>query len=215
MNSKDDLTASLTNIRVLQSWTPIVERDFVRTLFASPTMNLDISQSPVIELNFALTNQTNKPLYIAERWNSWGAWQWYFRIVDVTGKTFVLGNPVRRWGRNFLSTAAIMPGENHITNCHVAMLLTNNWSQDYGTDYFSERGTHIEILPSGKTRPAERTWVYPIQITGIFATSRSFEVPQRFHPELIGKSLTWKGETHTETWSVSQNGVVKPLTKTR
>jgi hypothetical protein len=201
MKNNEDLMASLANIRVLQGRTPAIELDFV------------------------LTSRSARPVYIAERWNSWGAYQWSFEIVDARGHVCRLSNPNLVWLANYLTTAKIWLGERHITRCRLPMLSTDNQSKDDGVAWFRESGFQMERLPSGKTRPVEHLWQYPIQISGLFAAPQAFVVSELLpngakpldfgFPELSGHALTWKGNIRTEVFNVLQNGVVKMLPRSK
>ncbi|MGC4042744.1 MAG: hypothetical protein QM758_02955 [Armatimonas sp.] len=63
----------------------------------------------VIAVDFVMKNNTKQPLLLAERWNSWGAYQWEYEITDATGKRFSLGNPQMIWFANMLTFFGIEP----------------------------------------------------------------------------------------------------------
>jgi hypothetical protein len=189
MDKQKDLIATLANVRVIRGGIPAIELDFV------------------------LRNHSKKPIYIAERWNSWGAFQWQFHVVDAVGKVYLLQNPQQFWTKNFLTTVTILPGGRHMTRCHLGMLSTDNPRKNDGVAWFREWGTYREVLPSGDTRDTEHSWVYPLQITGEFAAPTAFDASENNNPPLLEKmnQLTWVGEVLTERWMIFENGVVKKL----
>jgi len=57
-----------------------------------------------------LRNIGTEPIAIYQRWNSWGAYQWRFAIVDAKGNGMFAGNPEEGWTRNAPSAVSIKPG---------------------------------------------------------------------------------------------------------
>ena len=63
-----------------------------------------------VTVDFVLTNNGKEPIRIAERWNSWGAYQWTIQMTNSDGSSFEFGNPQLEWTRNFLTMKTIEPG---------------------------------------------------------------------------------------------------------
>lgn len=63
-----------------------------------------------ITLDFVLKNSSNEEIRIAERWNSWGAFQWTVLVTLEDDTIIRYKNPQGAWKRNFLTTKAIEPG---------------------------------------------------------------------------------------------------------
>jgi hypothetical protein len=197
MKQKNDLVASLTAIKLVSGRTSGIELDFV------------------------LTNQGKSPLYIAERWNSWGAYQWGFQIVDAKKEVFYLDNPVTDWTKNFLTTVAILPKQQHRLHSYLAVMSTSNEPRRMAEFYDIKRSSaaheprKVGALNWWVSVPIliYPTWQYPIQITGMFGVSQSF-TPQERSGRVRNKPSklrTWTGKIQTDTLLISQNGTVKRL----
>jgi hypothetical protein len=204
MNFNDDLVASFTNIKVLQG------------------------RFPGIELDFVLTNQSKKPIYLAERWNSWGYFQWSFQIVDVKGNIFPMKPRGRSWPKNFLTTLTLLPNEQQILSCHLSDWLAvgesyplNLLCENQKKAVFLAIGSYYDKLKSGEMLYAggrPKSFVYPLKLTGEFAAPNPFIVPERNWPKGIEKStklFTWKGKIETDTLLISQDVTVKNLGRPR
>jgi len=61
-----------------------------------------------------LTNQSDKPKFVWETWNSWGFNSISFEITSADGKTHVLTVKPQIFTRNIPSTFKILPGEHQI-----------------------------------------------------------------------------------------------------
>jgi hypothetical protein len=141
-----------------------------------------------IELDFVLHNGSNMPIRLAERWNSWGAYQWRFRVVDAKRTVYELENPQVVWHANALTTFAIAPSEDQITRCRLDMSTTKH----------SEDKTAIFSLPVFDSQ-VQRTnrWVFPVDVTGIFSAST--------HTNTWTKTeTTWEGSIATEPLVVAK-----------
>ena len=71
----------------------------------------------LLEVDFVLKNNGDVPIFITERWNSWGAKHWEFELTDAEGKIVKYENPQTIWTRNFFSTASVEPDKEHRTRC--------------------------------------------------------------------------------------------------
>ncbi len=132
--------------------------------------NASVRADNSIELDFVLLNSSNAPIRLAQRWNSWGAFQWRFRVVDARGTAYELKNPQTIWFANALTTFVIQPLEEQVTRCRL----------DMGTTSFSEANTMIftlrpERIVLPEESPALRTngWVFPVAVTGTFSASKN------------------------------------------
>lgn len=63
-----------------------------------------------IDALLVLENTGKAPVYLFELWNSWGAYQVRFAIVDASGARVVAGNPRDSWTRNIPSGMTLAPG---------------------------------------------------------------------------------------------------------
>ena len=94
-------------------------------------------------LDFVLANQTKEPIRIAERWNSWGAYQWGIVMTNSDGSRVVFSNPQHGWFMNFLTVATIEPGRELRTAC--VLLLHDDSPQAKGVAVFvaADRKAHF------------------------------------------------------------------------
>ena len=134
----------------------------------SPGLNARLTNAIVrtdnsIELDFVLLNSSTAPIRLAERWNSWGAYQWRFRVVDAKGTAYKLNNPQVSWFANSLRTFTIQPSEEQVTRCRL----------DMGATSRSENKTMIFTLPPesyalpGELQsPRTNDWAFPVAVTG-------------------------------------------------
>ena len=76
-------------------------------------------KSSSISLDFVLKNFSREEIRIAERWNSWGAYQWNVLLTREDYTPINYTNPQRFWTRNFLTTVAIKPGGEHRMFCRL------------------------------------------------------------------------------------------------
>lgn len=147
--------------------------------------NVVVRADNKIELDFVLQNHSQTNLVLAERWNSWGAYQWEFRVVDANGARYVLRNPQTDWYRNALTTFTIPPSKSHSTRCRLDRASWNN--EDGPTAVFSEGGLGAD---AGRLQNA---WTFPLSITGTFSAPRSnLEFGAKVGPN-------WAGTIRTNT----------------
>lgn len=129
-------------------------------------------ETPKIEVDFVLENISKKSIVLSDRWNSWGAYQWSFRITDANGQVFSLGNPQMIWYANTLTTFTIPPGGEKRTRCR--LVPSGHASRDRAHENFT--GTSGPwSLPSQELSPPCSSlklkpvaWTYPVEIEGIF-----------------------------------------------
>jgi len=118
-------------------------------------------ESSSITLDFILTNSSEKPIRIAERWNSWGAFQWSIKITNSDRTVIDFKNPQMAWFRNFLSIVTIEPGEE--LHSHCILILQAAQSNENGSFTF---------IP---TMPATR-FSFPLSIIGVFASPKLYKL---------------------------------------
>ncbi len=109
-----------------------------------------------ISLDFVLKNPTAKPILIAERWNSWGAYQWTIEATTEDHRKIEFRNPQCQWKKNFLSAATIEPGKEMRLQCR---LVANQPAM-------VRDGIQI-FTPKGKPIP----YTFPLRLTGTFSAS--------------------------------------------
>ena len=173
-----DLSASLSNIRVLQG------------------------RFPAIELDFVLTNQSKHPLHFAERWNSWGAFQWRFKLVDGQGECLWLGRPRLQWSTNFLTTFTIFPGKTHRESCYLYPDIDNRDPESQGKAGYTISG-FTRLLHKAELSPgAALKWHYPILLVGEFSSSEAYPVSPRSRLILPGCPYTWTGGVLTDLFRI-------------
>ncbi len=129
-----------------------------------------------LTVDFILTNQSDKPVIFAERWNSWGAYQWSLKVHLKKGDPLEFTNPQQTWTRNFLSVVTLEPGKEHTSHCLVALASPSPWpekvdvftpAKDTGlqdlktasglSGVFSAEEIHKESLPDG-SKKRETNW---------------------------------------------------------
>lgn len=137
-----------------------------------------------IELDFVLHNGSNVPIRLAERQNSWGAGQWWFRVVDAEGTANELENPQHVWAANALTVFTIAPSEDQITRCRLDMSTTSINPSEGGTAIFAQP-------VFGLKAPRTNRWVFPVAVTGIFSATK-------YTNTLLNATTTWKGSIATE-----------------
>lgn len=181
-----------------KDWTKVIRLSLSSGRIINDGLSAELSNVVVrtdnkIELDFVLANHSDASIVLAERWNSWGAYQWQFRVVDAKGTEYVLRNPQMAWYRNFLTTFTIPPSKNQVTRCR---LDRTSWQPEDGTTaVFSGAITGAD----GK-RP-QNTWVFPLSITGTFSAP-TFSAPTRslVDGEKLGRdSIWWEGTIATNT----------------
>ncbi len=107
-----------------------------------------------ISLDFVIKNNSSKTIAIAERWNSWGAYQWTVNVTTADHRLIQFKNPQRIWKRNFLSTVDIEPGKEFRVHCRIFA----NRSAIYEGEF--------EVFESKDNR---HNFTFPVHIVGIFA----------------------------------------------
>ena len=139
-----------------------------------------------IELDFVMLNSSSAPIRLAERWNSWGAFQWRFRVIDAKGTAYELKNPQSIWHANYLTTFTIRPSEEQVTRCRLDMGATSHSEGKIEIFTLPVEGV---ILPDASLAPRTNGWVFPASVTGTFSagknTSREVET-------------TWEGTVTTK-----------------
>lgn len=126
--------------------------------------NVVVRSGNSIELDFILLNHSEENIVLAERWNSFGAYQWEFLVVDAKGAEFVLRNPQMHWYRNGFTTFTIPPSNEQVTRCRLDRA---SWKFEDGlVAVFSEVG----IGASDKRR--QNSWAFPLSISGTFSASK-------------------------------------------
>jgi len=119
-----------------------------------------------IEVDFVLTNTSTKAIYIAERWNSWGAYQWTIQLTNADKSVIDFGNPQSAWFRNFLSFATIEPGKQLRTHCFL-MLDTSRLSGVFG------KGEAFVAAKPGAV------FSFPVRMTGVFAAKEAYTLKDK------------------------------------
>lgn len=71
----------------------------------------------VVIFDFVLQNNSKRSLYLYERWNSWGAYQWSINVEDANGDVWAFSNPQTKWTKNYPSTFEIAPSAKYIIKC--------------------------------------------------------------------------------------------------
>lgn len=160
-------------------------------------------ETSAISADFVMKNNSSQPLILAERWNSWGAYQWEYEITDATGKQFTAKNPQRSWTRNFPSCFKIEPGTEFQVPSFVEHMPINSPKKKDKNIFVSAEGRPGEWVyratRDGFLRKVRRVskegWKYPVTIVGKFTAKR----------ESLRNSLTkevnpignWSGEITT------------------
>lgn len=128
--------------------------------------NVTVGKDDSVALDFVLLNHSDAEIVLAERWNSWGAQQWAFRVVDANGDTFKLGNPQTIWFANFFSTFSIPSSKSQVTKCRLD--LTSQAFQEGSIAIFSQNGGTVGVEDRRRRKP----WVFPLSITGTFSARK-------------------------------------------
>lgn len=116
-----------------------------------------------IEVDFFLTNTSAKAIHIAERWNSWGAYQWTIRLTN--GDKIVIGfeNPEKEWSKNFLAMATLEPGKQLRTHCFL-MLYEGGIREVFG------KGAAFVATKRGAA------FSFPVRMRGVFAAKEAYSL---------------------------------------
>lgn len=114
-----------------------------------------------IELEFLMSNKGPETIVLAERWNSWGANQWSFRLTDAKGNVFDFVNPQRSWWANHLTTFEIHAGKPLAFKCRLNVM--NEGHGDSNNFWFSNSDSIFNLQHKPKA------WIYPIRLEGIFS----------------------------------------------
>lgn len=86
-------------------------------------------------VDFVLFNQSDKPVIFAERWNSWGAYQWHLTLQRKDAQPVEFTNPQQCWTMNFLSVVTLEPGRTHRSHCLLRLDEPSPWPK--GQDVFT------------------------------------------------------------------------------
>ncbi len=125
------------------------------------------NDAPLITLDFVLTNHSKEPIRIAERWNTWGAYQWRILMKKADGSSLEFTNPQMIWTRNFLSVVTIEPGRELRTACVLAL-------GDEKDDMMDERSPiegaelFVAVAPDAHFSP-------PLSLKGRFTVEKQFK----------------------------------------
>jgi hypothetical protein len=120
-------------------------------------------ESSTVELDFVLTNTSAKPIYIAERWNSGGAYQWTIRLTNADKSVIDFENPQQEWSKNFLSLATIEPGKQLRTHC-LLMLDEARLREVFG------KGAAFVATKRGAA------FSFPLRMRGVFAAKEAYSL---------------------------------------
>jgi hypothetical protein len=158
-----------------------------------------------VEVNFILTNCGPRSVHLAERWNSWGAQQWWFTIKDANNQTCELHNPQSMWYGNYLSLFEIKPNESYEFRCRL-MLAAGHM---FGAGSVEPDGSAafcavFPVSPLSAVPYAEKVhkWSFPLTITGHFnATITSLPII----------SSDWEGAIETRPLVVRSVQSSKPI----
>jgi hypothetical protein len=126
--------------------------------------------SQVIEVDFVMKNTSQKEIVLAERWNSWGAYQWSFKLTDAKGHVFRLGNTQSDWSANALTTFVIPPGKSVVFKCSLCVPHQGFGSATYYG--FSAVESHVPNENGVEVFQAnidKYHWEYPIELEGRFS----------------------------------------------
>jgi hypothetical protein len=139
-----------------------------------------------ISLDFVLKNNTGKTIVIAERWNSWGAFQWSLSVTTSDRRLIEFKNPQTAWTRNFLSAARIEPGKELRLPCKLV-------AKEPGPQHpYKARENEIELF---RSKEESLHYAFPVRLVGTFAAS--------FHGD--GRVATnWKGTIQTPEVELKQ-----------
>lgn len=138
--------------------------------------------APGFLVTVVLTNAGKRPIGVYQRWNSWGAYQWRFAIVDASGRRVVAGNPQQEWTRNGPTASLIEPGKELATSAAVRI----DQSQPFvaGVDVFVG-GTNF---------------AYPLRVRGIFDSrpgEQPFEARVGAGDKIVASTDLWSGAIAT------------------
>ena len=78
--------------------------------------NPSLIDSHNISVHLNITNNSTESIYLFERWNSWGAYQWWF-MVEIDGQKYMMNNPLDRWSSNFRTSFLIEPLKTRTVKC--------------------------------------------------------------------------------------------------
>jgi len=123
-------------------------------------------ESSSIEVDFVLTNASAKAVYIAERWNSWGADQWTIRLTNADKSVIDFANPQMEWSKNFLTLATIEPGKQLRTHC-ILML-----DQSRIQEVFGKGAAFVASKPGA-------AFSFPVRMRGVFAAKEAYTLKDK------------------------------------
>lgn len=154
-------------------------------------------KTAVIAVDFVMKNNTKEPLLLAERQNSWGAYQWEYEITDATGKKFSLGNPQMVWMANALTFFGIEPDSEFQMPSYLDYVQVSTGDKNLFVD---KRNTRIgEVIWDEKAfreamRESEFGWKYPVTVVGKFtAKIETWDIPGSTYV----KQSNWAGSITT------------------
>ena len=180
----------------------------------SPTLSAELRNAKAIAggtsaivLDFVLTNPTDKPILLAERWNSWGSDQWSFTLTDQSGVKIELRNFQEDLDCYYLSTFTVAARDSHTFRC----VLNSSYvsPSDTGLNQFLPPQNHVALdTVTGRLRPIKVTWKYPVKVVGHFSV---------LHLHRSGRvSTNWTGVISTPAVNieqVEQPGPAQPATQ--
>lgn len=126
--------------------------------------------SQVLEVDFVIKNTSQKEIVLAERWNSWGAYQWSFKLTDAKGHVFNFGNTQSIWYANALTTFVIPAGKSVVFKCSLCVPF-----QEFGdaTRFgFSAVRSYVPVVNGEQVfqgNIGKYQWEYPIELEGQFS----------------------------------------------
>jgi hypothetical protein len=127
-------------------------------------------ESPHIEADFMMTNVSQKEIVLAERSNSWGAFQWSFKLTDALGHVFKFGNTQAHWERNAFTTFEISPGKSVVYRCSLSIPYQGS-GDDANFGFSVSQGLVPDDSGGGvlQANSGYNAWVLPVELEGVFA----------------------------------------------
>ena len=115
---------------------------------------------------FVLQNKGAYPIFLYERWNSWGARQWRIRVSDGASQMRWYVNPQFEWEWNNPSTFELKPGKEWIYHC----VLSNKEYRTWGTGQVD--GIQVFVSENSKNgRDSDVVdWQSPVTLVGFFSS---------------------------------------------
>jgi hypothetical protein len=136
-----------------------------------------------LTVDFVLTNQSEKQVIFAERWNSWGADQWTLKLHVKDGQTVEFTNPQQCWTMNYLTVVTLEPGKEHRSHFLLCLTEPSPWPKA------------LDPFTPAKKEPKLQDFKTASGISGVFAV-KSISTES---PDGQGKAVTnWTGEVIAE-----------------